>query len=276
MAKSLHSDLAELPHCLAPPADLVSVVNGLHSERAEIVTLDQLGGFERLRSADDIARSLRRTGWLAPLRTRQAWSFTPTLSPLHMGEFRELRAWLGRNSDSGVCIGGKSAAQVRGWLRRPTAPTVGAPTQSRLPRSLSDYRVCKWDPQIPLDEVHGLPVWKPETLVAFMASHPSKFSWDGISDWLWEACDELQQQLLLDELQDRPRAAWMKTAHLVNEGERADLAQAVAAAAPESGKGPYVLGYRERDDASLAVDPQWIAQFEVMDYVLPAWWLARV
>ncbi|WP_419946899.1 hypothetical protein [Candidatus Poriferisodalis sp.] len=136
--------------------------------------------------------------------------------------------------------------------------------------------MCRWDPQIPLDDVHGLPVWKPETLVVFMASHPSKFSWDGISDWLWEACDELQHQLLLAELHDRPRAAWMKTAHLVNEGERPSLAQAVAAAAPTSGKGPYVFGYRERDEPSFAVDPQWIVQFEVMDYVLPAWWLARV
>lgn len=276
MAEALHADLAGLPGCVAPPADLVRVVNELRAERAEVVTLGRLARFEGSRCAGDIARALRRTGWLAPLRTRGAWSFAATLSPLHMGEFRELRAWLSASGGRGVCIGGKSAAQVRGWLRRPTAAAVGAAVGARLPRSLGGYRVCRWDPQVPLDEVHGLPVWKPETLVAFMASRPSKFSWDGIADWLPEACDALRPQALVGELDGRPRAVWMKTAHLVNEGGRAGLARSVAAAAPRSGKGPYVFGYRERDAAGFAVDPRWIAQFEVMDYVLPAWWLARV
>lgn len=276
MSESLHPALVEMPRCSAPPADLIQVVNALHAERAEVVTTGRLETFEVPRTADEIARSLRRNGWLEPLRTRGAWSFTPTLSPLHIGEFRELRAWLRANSGRGVCIGGKSAAQVRGWLRRPTAPTIGVPRCERLPISLGSYRVCRWEPQVPLDEVHGLPVWKPETLVVFMAARPSKFSWDGISDWIWEACDGLREQTLVAELNGRPRSVWMKTAHLVNEGERDDLAQSVADAAPRSGKGPYVFGYRERDGASLAVDPRWIAQFEVMDYVLPAWWLARV
>ncbi len=268
--------MIDFPGTFAPPQDLVHLVNDLHAAHTEVVTLDQLTDCMRERSADEVARTLRRKGWLAPLRTRGAWSFTPTVSPLHMGEFREMRAWLGANPHSDVCIAGKSVAQVHGWLRRPTAPTICTASGVRLPRSLSEYRVCRWEPNLSLDHVHGLPVWKPETLLAFMAAHPAKFSWDGIADWLWELTASVDADLLAAELHGRPRAVWMKAAHLVNESDAPDLAVAIAAQAPATGHGPYRFGQRNDAVRRFGFPPRWVPQFEVMDYVLPAWWTARM
>ena len=63
------------------------------------------------------------------------------------------------------------------WLRRPTAPTIGILPRVKTPRCLQDYSVCRWQPQIPLDEIAGLPVWNPETLLVFMGARPSSFPW---------------------------------------------------------------------------------------------------
>ncbi len=63
---------------------------------------------------------------------------------------------------------GRSCAQVRNWLRRPTVAAIGYWGQGKPPRRLAEYRVARWQPRIPLDTIHGLPVWKPETLLAFM------------------------------------------------------------------------------------------------------------
>lgn len=275
-AVDLHPDLIDFPGTFAPPHDLVPVVNGLHAAHAEIVTIDQLDGYALARPATEAARTLRRKGWLEPLRTRRAWSFAPTLSPLHMGEFRELRAWLRFNADSGVCIAGKSVAQVHGWLRRPTAPTIGAASGKRLPRSLEDYRVCRWEPDIPLDHVHGLPAWKPETLLVFMAAHPAQFTWDGIADWLWEIAASVDAELLMGELRGRRRSVWMKAAHLVNEGEVSELACEIAAQAPANSHGPYKFGQNGNPAQRFGSPPCWVPEFEVMDYVLPVWWTGRM
>ena len=95
---SLHPDLVGRADRSPPPDDLIATLNDLYDEHAEVVTLDRLGRCPTERSAAEIARILRRTGWLEPLRTRGTWSFTATFSPQHMGEFVELRAWLGANA----------------------------------------------------------------------------------------------------------------------------------------------------------------------------------
>lgn len=43
----------------------------------------------------------------------------------------------------GVCIGGKSVAQVHNWLYRPVAPAVGVPAGFDVPRSLDSYTICR-------------------------------------------------------------------------------------------------------------------------------------
>ena len=98
--------------------------------------------------------------------------------------------------------------------------------------------MCRWAPQIPLDEIDGLPVWKPETLLVFMGARPSSFPWEYIAEWLWEACESLDEHLLLSVLESRSWAAWMKTAYLIETGERPDVAETLLRLAPSNTKGP--------------------------------------
>ena len=166
-------------------------------------------------------------------------------------------------------------AQVHGWLRRPTAPQIGVPPLVKVPRCLDGYLVSRWTPQVPFDEIDGLPVWKPETLLVFMGARPASFPWSDIAEWLWEACDSLERDLLLAELDGRPRAVWMKTAYIVEAGNRADLSDVLIEEAPDNTKGPYLFGLRNRRHGPFKRDPVWSAKHEVVDYVFPVWWLEK-
>ena len=197
------------------------------------------------------------------------------MSPPHLDSFVELRARLTTHPQTPAVIAGKSVAQVRNWLRRGTAPSIGCPASYKLPRCLSDYRICRWEPRVDVDVMWGLPVWKPETLLAFMVARPSRFPWEDIADWLPDACHDLDEELMLGELDGRPRSTWMKAAYLINEGERPDIAEALVENAPQEDTGPYVLGHREQRQGKFIYPPVWSKEFQVMDYLLPTWWVPR-
>ena len=273
--EALAPGLRDFPWGSAAPPRMVGVLNDLHARQAEIVTVDDLASHDTGLAAEETARLLRRNGWIHPLRTRGAWSVNFVWSPTHFGRFRELRARLRTHPDTPAAIAGKSVAQIHGWLRRGAAPTIGCPPRHKLPRCLNDYRVCRWEPRIPLDVLEGLPVWKPETLLVFMASQPSQFQWDDISEWLWEACDRIDKDLLRSELNGRPRSAWAKTAYLIDAGHRPDTADDLMNAAPAEDTGPYVLGHREKHSGRFAYPPAWSSKFNVTDYLLPAWWVPK-
>lgn len=272
----LAPELAAFPGACRPTERLIPVLNDLHARQAEVVTTADLGSYNLDRPSAAVARALRRGGWLAPLRTRHAWSVNFVMSPGHVGGFRDLRARLASHPDTPAAIGGKSVAQAHDWLRRGTARSIGFPPRRKVPRCLDGYRVCRWEPRLPLDTVFGLPAWKPETLLAFMASRPSQFSWADIADWLWEACDAMDPYLLASELDGRPRSAWFKTAYLAHHGNRPDLADHLLAAAPGGDTGPYVLGEREKRVGRFIYPPVWSAEFQLMDYLLPAWWTSNI
>ncbi len=267
--------LRDFPWRWPLPPRFVPVVNDLHTRGSEVVTVADLAQYDTGASPEDTARALRRGGWLEPLRTRGAWSVSFVTSPTHLGGFRELRARLSTHPSTPAVIAGKSVAQVHDWLRRGTAHSIGCPNNYKVPRCLSGYRLCRWEPRIAVDVTWGLPMWKPETMLVFMASQPSQFSWADIAEWLWEACDSIDADLVVAELDGRPRSAWMKTAYLINEGQRADVADAILGAAPNEDTGPYVLGHREKRIGRFIYPPVWSPRFQVKDYLLPSWWLPR-
>lgn len=88
----------------------------------------------------------------------------------------------------------------------------------------------------------GLPMWKPETLLCYMAARPARISWEDVNEWLWALCEHLDLDPLLAELEGSHRAVWMKVGYLADVGERPDIGEALTAAAPAAGRGPYVLG----------------------------------
>ena len=272
---TLNPDLVNFPTFAPLPSRLVPVVNDLDTRKAAVVTLDDLSRYDTGMSPADTARTLRRCGWLGPLRTRGAWSVTSVWPPPHFDPFVELRARLTTHPETPAVVGGKSVAQVRQWLRRGTAPTIACPPNYKLPRCLTGYRVCRWEPNLPVDDMWGLPVWKPETLLVFMVSRPSQFVWEDIADWLWEACDSLDEELLFGELEDRPRSTWMKAAYLITEGERPELSETLLERAPRDNTGPYLLGHREKRVGKFIYPPMWSKKYQVMDYLLPTYWLPR-
>ena len=231
-SEELIGDLKEMPTTTPPPADLVEVVNSLARSNAEVVTLDDLAAFDTGRDPLQVVRALRGRGWLHSIPVNGAWQvFTGFPSP-HMAGFTTLRARLRSVPGTPACIGERSCAQVRNWLRRPTVNAIGYWGKGKPPRCLAEYRVARWQPRIPLDTIHGLPVWKPETLLAFMGARPARFPWTDIAEWLWEPCEMADTQLLAEELQGRPPAVWARTAYLLERGECPDTAAELAALGP--------------------------------------------
>ena len=258
------------------PGVLKPVVADLDDKRAIVVTLDDLAAYEvDGHTPSEIAQILRRSGWLFPLRCRGAWRFCGFRLSWETPGYEELRARLRVRPDTQACIAGKSVAQAHSWLRRPVMQAIGVPPRVKVPRCLDDYTICRWKPQIPLDEINGLPVWKPETLLVFMGARPASFVWGDIAEWLWEACENLDKQLLLSELKGRSRAAWMKTAYIIESGERPDLADTLLGLAPSNTKGPYLFADKTYWHGSLDKRLDWSAKYEVLDYVFPRWWMEK-
>ena len=120
-------------------------------------------------------------------------------------------------------------------------------------------------------------MWKPETLLCYMAARPSRISWEDVNEWLWAVFENLELDLLVAELEGRHRAVWMKTGYLADVGERPDLGGALAAAAPPGGRGPYVLGWRERRLPYSTWDsPVRVPKYELVDYLLPIRWCPKL
>ena len=257
-----------------PPPDLVPAVNRLYEVNAEVVTLDELASLNSARTPQQTARALRERGWLFPLPVRGAWGVATGFPAPHTGGFLSLRARLQVNPDTPACVGGRSAAQMRGWLRRPTAPAIGFPESARVPRCLAEYSVLRWQPRIPLDTLHGLPVWKPETLVAYMGTRPGRFPWTDIAEWLWEACEGVDPALVAAELEGRPPGAWARTAYLMQRGEQPDAAVALWSLGPPLDNGPYYFGRGiPALDDPMPWLPVWSPEFKVVDYLLERNWM---
>ena len=265
--------LRDIPGTRVPPADLAAAVNMLFEGNVEVVTLGDLASFSDRRSPQQTARALRERGWLFPLPVRGAWGVSTGFSAPHMGAFVVLRARLSVSPDTAACVGGRSAAEVRGWLRRPTSAAIGYPEHQRVPWCLMDYAVNRWSPRIPTDVLHGLPVWKPETLLAYMGTRPGRFPWTDIAEWLPEACSEVDPDLVAAELQDRPAAAWARTAYLLHRGGQPDIAAALKCQGPQLDGGPHYFGrpVAGLDDAMPWL-PVWSSEYGVVDYALERNW----
>ena len=163
-------------------------------------------------------------------------------------------------------------AQIQNWLRRPTSPAVGYAAGGHPPRCLSGYSIVCWGPRVPLDVVHGLPVWAPETLIAFMGARPGKFPWSDIAEWLWEPCENIDPMLVATELEGHPPAAWARAAYLICRGERPDAAAALVSLGPPLGDGPHYFGRRTSSDLCRPWLPVWVPEFKIVDYLLERNW----
>lgn len=108
-----------------------------------------------------------------------------------------------------------------------------------------------------------------------MGARPSSFPWSDIAEWLWEACELLDGNLLLAELEGRPRAVWMKTVNILDAGEHPDLADTRLELAPTNVKGPYLFADRIYRRGGLPMTPTWSAKYQIVGCIFPRWWMEK-
>ena len=262
--------LPDWPYCAPVPMSLRPVVNDLYERQVVIVTLTQLAAYHTAVTPHRLAQVLRRAGWLRPLRAHGVWRVATTPFSRTPG-FEDLIGRLAVAPDTPACIGGRSVAERRGWLRIPTQDAIGLWPEARLPRCLDHYVVRRWKPQAPLDSIGGVPAWSADTLVVFMAAKPSQFPWSYIGDWLPDGCASLTTHGMLIELEARSPAVWRKAAYIAHRGERDDIADTVLALAP-AGTGPYRLGVRR--DWHTRPAP-WQRRFDLIDNIFPHKWFPK-
>ncbi|MCL4554725.1 MAG: type IV toxin-antitoxin system AbiEi family antitoxin [Actinobacteria bacterium] len=234
------------------PRGLAPVVQLLELEQPRVVTAADLTEFALEAGVEWptslIAQRLRQLGWLLPLATKGVWEFAPAARAGAFGSgdpLIELRAVLARDPKVRFAVAAESAAYLLGFAsRRPEIECVGAPPGIRPPKSFCGYRIVRWAPSAAVMHREGLPVWSPATLLAFMATRPAGYhDWPNVGEWLPQAAQSTKANDLVDELADRPAAAWLRAAYLMERGGAADVASVIAESAP-AGRGPYYLGDR--------------------------------
>ena len=220
MTPDLLPDLVDCPYTRLVRGALVGVVNTLRDQDRAFATLDDLAELLPGRAPRSTARALREAGWLFPMWTRGVWGFSGVrLGAPRAPGYLELHTRMRVRPDTPVCIAGKTVAMLHNWLWRPVGSAIGMPPGVKVPRGLSDFAVHRWDPQIGFDEFLGLPMCKRETLLCYLAARPSRICWEDVQEWLWAVCENLELDLLLTELEGRPRPVRMKTGYLADVGD---------------------------------------------------------
>ena len=205
VAVELRPDLVDCPDTRPVRGALVGVVNALRERDQVVVTLDDLATLLPDRVPQSTARALREAGWVFPMRTRGVWGFSALRwGAPHVPEYMELHARMRVRPDTPACIAGKTVAMLHDWLWRPVGPAIGMPPGVKVPRSLTDFVVHRWNPQIDMDQFCGLPMWRPETLLCYMAARPSRISWEDVNEWLWAVCEHLDLDLLWPSWREGP------------------------------------------------------------------------
>ncbi|MGH7572983.1 MAG: type IV toxin-antitoxin system AbiEi family antitoxin [Gemmatimonadota bacterium] len=152
------------------------------------------------------------------------------------------------------------------WLhklsqRAPNRHVLAIPSGESLPHALRAFRVTRQWGSLDSIKIQGLPVWRMETLMVLIGAQPQSFrDWPNIGEWLSEACDRLEPELLLLELEGRPRSTWMRTGYILETGGGAAIADRLRELAPP-GRGPFYLGSRDKGGR---YDRRW----EIMDSLL--------
>lgn len=254
------------------PRSAAPILEILELEQPVLVTLgliDELVAETGVTISGSLAaRLLRERGWLLPLRTAGVWEFAPgaRAGAISSGDpFIELRARLAMRPLD-VWIAAESAAWLHGLAERaPDPQVVSLRPGERLPQSMDEFRVVRWSPVQPMDDIRGLPVWSTSTLLAFMGARPARFrDWPNVSEWLAEGARRVTVDSLRSELVGQSRSAWARTSYLLLRGGASEAADALFRLAPE-GKGPFHLGSRGKPS-------KYEHRFEVVDHVFPTSW----
>lgn len=207
------------------PPTLALLLEELELERPKTVTLEKIAEFAKAHvirtPARILAHRLAQKGWLLETQVQGVWEFAPAdrAGPISDADpFLTLRAFLARD-DLPIAIALGSALWLHNLADRfPHPHEVAIPSGARVPPALGDeYRVVRYDPHLDNQEVDGLPVHRPATVLVHIAHRPADVtSWAGVLDLLpdlWAACDKEDVEA---ELCGRPHATHVRLAYLLD------------------------------------------------------------
>lgn len=218
---------------------------------------------------DRLIDTLRRAGWLLPLRSRGLWEFAPASRSGAYGSgdpLLPLRAYFVRRPGAPVAVAMESAALRLGLAQHPPSREVVAVGDGvRAEGALADFRTVALDlGRRAVQEVDGLPTHTVEALLVSMGVKPAGYrDWANVELWLRQAVTEVTARDrepvkapaenvvrgvpgVVDLLSTRPLAAWARVAYLFRLAEQQAAAQQILAAAPGEPTGPVYLGPRDR------------------------------
>ena len=214
---------------------------------------------------DRLIDTLRRAGWLLPLRTRGLWEFAPASRSGAYGSgdpLLPLRAYLTRRPGAPVAVAMESAALRLHLAQHPPSREVVAVGDGvRSEGALAAFRTVALDlGRQAVQEVDGLPTHTVEALLVSMGVKPAGYrDWANVELWLRQAASEVTARDsapvdsvargvlgVMHLLQARPVAAWARVAYLFRLAEQEQAAQQILAAAPGEPSGPVYLGPRDR------------------------------
>jgi len=248
------------------------ILEELELEQPMLVTSEQLARLvERhgLRTpARIVAARLRERGWLLPTGQRGVWEFAPAAvagAYSRNDPVTPLRAFLAHRPTAHCALTFQAAAWAHGFADRvPTRIEVAAATAELARQLPATIAASVFEPHLDLQELRGVPVLAPESLLVHMATKPRAVrSWTSALEWLPELVGELSWERLSIELANRPAATSARTGYLI-QGIRPDLASAVQELGPPHGKtwfGPRGPLLRHDNtwqvaDTSLPFDPR--------------------
>lgn len=216
-----------------PPA-LAGVVELLELERLVTVTTEEMAELVERAGVNTpvhvVIQRLAERGWLLKTGVRGVWEFAPGAhaGPYSHGDrWMTLRAALREYPDLPACIALGSAL----WLldlthRAPDVPEIALPTGERIPVALRRaYRVVRFDPNLAPEEIRGLHVHRPSTVLVHLAHRPAHVrSWGAVLDVLADLVTSSSVEEVRAELRGRPHATWVRLAYLLS-GVAPDLVE---------------------------------------------------
>jgi transcriptional regulator with AbiEi antitoxin domain of type IV toxin-antitoxin system len=245
-------------------ASLAPVLEQLELEQADLVTmahLDELVRAAHIGTATrTVATRLRERGWLLATGQRGVWEFVPAAvaGPYSRGgPTRPLRAALAHAEiPCGLTF------QAAAWAltladRAPAIVEVAAMDDRAAAQLPSVLDVSVFMPRLPYDTAKGVPVLTPASVLAHMASTPTRVrSWASALEWLPEIAAEAAADDALAELDGRPATVSARMGYLL-QGLRPDIAAQIA--------GPKTKTWFGRRDKLVRHDNKW----QIADTILP-------
>ena len=227
------------------PPSLAPVVAELELAGADLVTTGQLDEIVRaagIRSTTrTVAARLRERGWLLPTGQPGVWEFAPgaVAGPYSRGgHTRLLRSVLAR-AEITCGLTFQAAAWANGLAdRAPARVEVAAATARDARRLPGELDVSIFAPRLGYVMAKGVPVLRPDTILAHMAASPSRVrSWASAAEWLPGVAAEATAEGILAELRGRAATVAARLGYLL-QGLRPDIAQQITGPSTKTWFGP--------------------------------------